>query len=448
MLLQSLLRPVLTPIMRGIFDPSQSVSAAWSPLSLWPDGIDSPGMWISPRTLDSQWQDYTGTTPVVAPGTVADSSNPVGLALDIRAGATVLTDPGHHMLQSTSAARPLMSARVNLLTYTEDFSNAIWIKRGAVSVTPNAITAPDGTLTADLISGIGATGVDDFHSPAPAIPQATGASLSLSFYVDKGASSGVLDVQAVAGPVGGHWTISLSSVASGWDRITDAHPAVTVLVPFTVVSPALNSGPLFSASSGGPLSLYMWGCQLELASAASDYQAILGNGYQYPSTGFPVAQLYDGVDDGMATAAFTAGTLTSAMDCMIAVRRDSGALAVIGVWDSIANWFAVPDSTDSVQVCYGVCGTPTVWVDGVQLAGGTSVKRDTLAAALPVGEWHIMEFRGLDLSGWASLNFGIYLTTPFNGARGDILLFPSTASTEDKDAARQWLADYYGVTLA
>jgi hypothetical protein len=120
MLLQSLLRPVLTPLMRGMFDAPIASSAAWSPLSLWPDGILSPGMWISPRDLTSEWQDYTGTTPVVTPGTVADSANPVGLALDIRAGATVLTDPGNHMLQSTSAARPLMSARVNLLTKTED----------------------------------------------------------------------------------------------------------------------------------------------------------------------------------------------------------------------------------------------------------------------------------------------------------------------------------------
>ena len=39
---------------------------------------------------------------------------------------------------------------------------------------------------------------------------------------------------------------------------------------------------------------------------------------------------------------------------------------------------------------------------------------------------------------------GLYL---FPGPRGDTLLYPSPASTEDKDAARQWLADYYGVTL-
>ena len=80
MLLQSLLRPVLTPLMRGMFDAPIASSAAWSPLALWPDGIATPGMWISPRDLTSEWADYTGTTPVVTPGTVADSSNPVGLA--------------------------------------------------------------------------------------------------------------------------------------------------------------------------------------------------------------------------------------------------------------------------------------------------------------------------------------------------------------------------------
>jgi hypothetical protein len=59
-----------------------------------------------------------------------------------------------------------------------------------------------------------------------------------------------------------------------------------------------------------------------------------------------------------------------------------------------------------------------------------------------------MEFRGLDLSSWTSLNFSAYFGLNFTGARGDIMLYPSTASTADKDAARQYLADKYGVTLA
>jgi hypothetical protein len=39
----------------------------------------------------------------------------------------------------------------NLAQYSEDFSNAAWTKSG-VTVTPNATTAPDGTLTGDLLT--------------------------------------------------------------------------------------------------------------------------------------------------------------------------------------------------------------------------------------------------------------------------------------------------------
>ena len=39
----------------------------------------------------------------------------------------------------------------NLLTYSEEMDNAIWIKAG-LTVTNNAAIAPDGTLTADLLS--------------------------------------------------------------------------------------------------------------------------------------------------------------------------------------------------------------------------------------------------------------------------------------------------------
>ena len=90
---------------------ASSVARAWSPAALWPTGTEA-GMWIDPSNLAASWADYLGTTPVSTPGTVADSSNPVGLALDLRLGATVLTDPGNHLLQATSTARPLLSATV------------------------------------------------------------------------------------------------------------------------------------------------------------------------------------------------------------------------------------------------------------------------------------------------------------------------------------------------
>ena len=289
-MLQSLFRPVLRPIMMGVMAVTGS-RRAWSPLALWPNGVDSPGMWSSPSTLPASFNDYTGTTPVAAPGSVADSANPVGLALDIRAGATALADPGNHMLQSTSAARPLESA---------------------------------------------------------------------------------------------------------YDGQT------------------------------------------------------LGPGDTYNATGYPIFQLYDGVDDGMATASFAAGTLTSAMDCMIAVRRDSGTVGIAGLSNGVANnaFFGFYHDVDPVYPNFQDCGAPTTWVDGFQLAGGTATTRATLFAALTAGDRHILEFRGLDLSTWTGAAFSSFMNMyRLVGARGDILLFPSTASTEDKDAARQYLADYYGVTL-
>jgi hypothetical protein len=40
----------------------------------------------------------------------------------------------------------------NELTYSEDLSNAIWEKGSGNSITTNAITAPNGTATADTIT--------------------------------------------------------------------------------------------------------------------------------------------------------------------------------------------------------------------------------------------------------------------------------------------------------
>lgn len=90
MLLQSLLRPVLTPLMRGMFDAPIFSSSAWSPLDL-----PSLGAWYDPSDLSTMFQDAAGTTPVTAAG------QPVGLILD-------KSGNGYHASQSTSTARPLL----------------------------------------------------------------------------------------------------------------------------------------------------------------------------------------------------------------------------------------------------------------------------------------------------------------------------------------------------
>ena len=442
---------------------ARAVAAAWSPSALWPTGTEA-GMWIDPSNLTSQWQDSTGTTPVATPGTVADSANPVGLALDIRAGATVLTDPGNHMLQATSAARPLESARVNALKYTENLYAGYWDKYatatwGSDYIQETAATQPYGfapsgsplsgvdaiTLKAKIKAGIRSKIYFGVVGP--------GNTPGSQFVVDIAAKSAT--ITDIAGSVG-----AFSYVEEGdWLRISCSTTGMAgAVTSIQIIAVASNlSYPFSYAGTDGEISLYITELSLTPTEQADlPYQSVPGDGSTYSSTGITPFQKYDGTDDGMATATFAAGTLINGMDCMIAVRRDSEARTILGLYNGTPPDQGVPDfnrffgvaESASSAASFNECGTPTVWVDNVQLSGGTAVTRGTLASGLTVGEWHILELRNLDLSAWTAARFGAYYTYQFNGARGDILLYPSTASTTDKDAARQYLADKYGVTLA
>ena len=76
--------------------------------------------------------------------------------------------PGNHRIQATSGSRKTLSARVNLLTKTEQFDDAAWVKTGSgtgsvTTVTDNYAAAPDGTTTATRIvanKGAGVTSSD------------------------------------------------------------------------------------------------------------------------------------------------------------------------------------------------------------------------------------------------------------------------------------------------
>ena len=539
----------------------------WSPLALWPDGIATPGMWISPRDLTSQWADYTGTTPVATPGTVADSSNPVGLALDIRAGApevlgpelvvngdfsdgstgwtleggwtvsggqasitsaptvyiiyqTGLTPgktylasftissisagrlsfycggsffssyvttagthtailvcgatgflgvqvvdagttasvdnisfkevPGNHMLQSTSAARPLLSARVNALLLkspypfdaSDDMTDAAVVDATVVNAAgTNTITCG---AAADVLVRIGKT-----NPISPGVTQIfpAGAPFTYSFdVVGVGGAVGkkVCFAAERAGGPNASEEITLSAVTQRVSAVMPAGASPSDIYAYIALK---GVGTTANLATGDEIEVT--DIQLNIGSDADEYQ-YADTTALYPS-GAPIAQLYDGVDDGMATAAFAAGTLIDGMDCLIPVRRDSAASCVAGLYNGVADatkFFGMAESASGSGCVGSGAGTPTVWVDNTQLTGGTAVTRGTLHTALTVGDWHILEFRNLDLSTWTAAGFGLYTSYVFPGPRGDIMFYPSTASTEDKDAARQWLADYYGVTLS
>lgn len=97
------------------------------------------GVWYDPSDLSTLFQDAAGTTPVTA------MEQPVGLMLD-KSGR------GNHAVQATTTARPVVSARYNLLTQTADLSHPDWTSSGRFTYVP--VAAPDGTLTAQELTSL------------------------------------------------------------------------------------------------------------------------------------------------------------------------------------------------------------------------------------------------------------------------------------------------------
>jgi len=100
------------------------------------------GAWYDPSDFSTMFQDSAGVTPVTA------VEQPVGKILD-KSGRD------NHATQATPASCPVLSARVNQLTYSEQFDNAVWNKEDLNTTgTPpwvNAGVAPDGTTTAEKL---------------------------------------------------------------------------------------------------------------------------------------------------------------------------------------------------------------------------------------------------------------------------------------------------------
>ena len=161
----------------------------------------------------------------------------------------------------------------------------------------------------------------------------------------------------------------------------------------------------------------------------------------------------DGVDDGFGTT-FPAGTLGSNMDCFMLVRRDSAASAVL-VMENPPNtdrFFAViaEGKGSGVEAHSSEMSSNTnlrYFVDGVQVGTGPDTTRGELAAAMPVGQWCVLEVHNLNLASWATLRFGNYGGGfSVNGAYAEVILAPAQ-SAEERTKAREYLAAQAGITL-
>jgi len=263
--------------------------------------------------------------------------------------------PGNHASQATSASRPVLRARVNLLTYSEQFDNAAWTKTNS-TVTPNVIAGPTGATTADILipSAVNAQHRVDQVTTSAAVPHTFSVYAKNAGYnfiwVRIGSNGAYFDLTtgATSGITGG-LTATCTSQGNGWFLCTvSGTTALNDTVRINAIAVALTSDFIGDGTSG----VYLWGADLRVTNdgvGIPAYQRI-NAATDYDTTGFPLYLAFDGVDDSLATASINFSA-TDKMTVFAGVRKLSDAATSLIVESGI--------DSSSASSSFGLMG-PTV----------------------------------------------------------------------------------------
>jgi hypothetical protein len=244
-------------------------NGGFGPASLFSAG--QIGGWYDPSDLNTLFQDSAGTTPVTAAG------QPVGRILD-KSGR------GNHATQTTAGSRPIyginpITGTRNLLTFTEQFDNAIWTK------TACTVTSQGG----------GVWRVQASAASTWVLSQLLGLDGTASMAIDvksNGAGADTFRIM-VDGGVSSNFTAT-----SDWQRFSFSRTHVTT-----------GSNGIARSVANDAIDVLIRFPQLETGSTATAYQKVVTQ-YEVTEAGVASASylLFDGVDDFLVTPTITPGT--------------------------------------------------------------------------------------------------------------------------------------------
>jgi hypothetical protein len=382
------------------------------------------------------------------------------------ASVTVKELPGNHAYQSTSTSRPVLRARYNLLTYSEQFDNAAWTKAPGVSVSANTDVAPDGTLTADTVtSGAneltqGVTCVTNtVYTDNLYFKKTSGAAYQPGLYllftggttviyaVRLNTDTGVATAVSAGGftapssfnvqDVNGYWRLSISGNSS--------NNTTASLRLYT----NLNAG-----GGSGAGSQIIWGAQLIVTNS------LLSNAYQriaaatdYDTSGFLPYLAFDGTDDSLLTNSvdFTA---TDKMTVWAGARKNLDQFLILAESSSdlTANngSFAIYPGTVNIGA-FGVRGTTFRQADSASGAWGTPatvVLCGQADIAQPVTSIRVNGTQSNNTASLGTGNFGNYplyigrrnnATLPFNGNLYSLIIRGAQSSAAQISSTETWV---------
>lgn len=247
-----------------------------------------PGVWFDPSDLSTLFQDAAGMLPVTG------AEQPVGLMLD-------KSGNGKHASQATTTARPLLSARYNLLTSTDTLVGDGW-----------AALAPNTTVTTGFSSPLGENTAARVQMPAT-----SGSLLNYPFNATAGHTYR-LRLLARRGGSSSSFSFGFSTTSSGALGNRTVTDLGDVWQEFFIDYTAPSSGQLWAGidnvNNGQAIDVLIAGIDLRLAVDVPNlpsYQRVVSSS-EYSTGGFPYYLRFDGVDDHLNLGVLNMSAASSA----------------------------------------------------------------------------------------------------------------------------------------
>jgi hypothetical protein len=247
-------------------------------------------------TLDLRFADNKSLTDAVTGASLvtftrASSGTYVDSAGVLQTASTDVPRFDHNPTTGESLGLLVEEQRANLLVRSEEFDNASWGKTGlqafgSGSIT-DAISAPNGTTTADFLVDSTATGE---HFAEQSFTVVSGTSYTFSVFIKPNANkTGVMlrytsavfggitnQIQVVfaTGAVtvlAGTPTGTATPLLNGWWRISITGTATANGTPNARVQFYSNNGTSTSYTGDGTSGYYLWGAQLETGAFPTSY---------------------------------------------------------------------------------------------------------------------------------------------------------------------------------